>query len=55
MKVIYHINVKDKLSPFIWKLLQRNFNCKIEKMCHSENGEELNFHITILNKNNPTK
>ena len=31
MKVIYHINVKDKLSPFIRSLLYNNFNCKVEK------------------------
>lgn len=50
MKVVYHINVKDKLSPFIWSLLYNNFNCKVEKMCHSENGEILNTYITISAK-----
>ena len=41
MKVIYHIDVKDKLSSLIWDLLCTNFNCKVKKACHSENGEEL--------------
>lgn len=55
MKVIYHIDVKDKLSSLIWDLLCTNFNCKVEKACHSENGKELNIHITISDKCNFTE
>ena len=55
MKVIYHIDVKDKLSPFIWNLLCNNFNCKVDRMCHSENGEEFNIYITISDKCNILK
>lgn len=53
MKVIYHIDVQDKLSPFIWKVLCNNFNCKIEKMCHFDCGEEFNIYLTITHKGNP--
>ena len=52
MKVIYHIDVQEKLSPFFWKLLCNNFNCKVDRMCHSENGEEFNIHIIISDKCN---
>lgn len=50
MKVIYHIDAKDKLSSLIWDLLCTNFNCKVEKICHSENGEILNIYTTISDK-----
>lgn len=53
MKVIYHIDVKDKLSASVWNLLCNNFNCKVEKMRHSESEEEFNIYLTITHKGNP--
>lgn len=49
MRVNYNINIEKNLSHILWKLLTENFNCIIDRIQHSENGEELNYKIIILN------
>lgn len=52
MSVKYNIQIDKKLSPILWKMLTENFNCIVDKIQHSENGEELNIFINANDKNN---
>lgn len=50
MSVKYNIQIDKRLSPLLWKLLAENFNCIVDKIQHSENGEEIHFSIVIKNR-----
>lgn len=50
MSVKYNIQIDKKLSPLLWNLLTENFNCIVDKIQHSENGEDLIIFINIKTK-----
>lgn len=50
MSVKYNIQIDKGLSPLLWSLLTENFNCVIDKIQHSENGEDLIVFINIKTK-----
>lgn len=51
MSMKYYIEVENNTSVALWELLSENFECIIEKMQHSENGEEFKI-FTRLNAKN---
>lgn len=50
MSVKYNIQIDKKLSPLLWNLLTENFNYIVDKIQHSENGEDLIIFINIKTK-----
>lgn len=49
MSVKYTITMPNKLSKDFLDYLVGNYDCKIDKIQHSVDGETLNITITIFN------
>lgn len=47
MSVKYCIEIDKTQSRLLWNLLTENFNCTVDKIQHSESGEELKVNIII--------
>lgn len=49
MSIKYTITMPNELSKDFLDHLVENYNCKIDKMQHSVDGETLNIDITVFN------